>query len=78
MPLRTVNREQAWLLPPALDDLLSHDHPARFVGTFVDGLLRDTCSEMEIHLDGDPPGAPAYSPQENRKKPAGSNSLSSS
>jgi len=54
MPLRSVNREQAWLLPPALDDLLSHEHPARFVGTFVDGLLRDACSEMEIHLDGDP------------------------
>ncbi len=38
----------------APDDLLSHGHPARFVGAFVDGLLRDTCSEMEIHLDGDP------------------------
>ena len=78
MPLPTVNRELAWLLPPALDDLLFQDHPARFVGTLVDGLLRDTCSEMEIYLDGDPPGAPAYGPHENRRKPAGSNSLSSS
>ena len=61
MPLRPVNREQAWLLPPALDELLALDHPARFVGVFVDGLPRDVCSEMEIDLDGDPLGAAALS-----------------
>ncbi len=60
MPLRPVNREQAWLLPPTLDDLLSQDHPARFVGTVVDGLPRDAWSEMEIELDGDPLGAPGF------------------
>ena len=63
MPLRPVNREQAWLLPPALDELLAQDHPARFVGAFVDGLPRDAWSEMEIDLDGDPLGAPAYHPK---------------
>ncbi len=63
MPLRPVNREQAWLLPPALDELLAQDHPARFVGAFVDGLPRDAWSEMEIDLDGDPLGAPAYHPR---------------
>ncbi len=63
MPLRPVNREQAWLLPPALDELLAQDHPARFVGAFVDGLPRDVWSEMEIDLDGDPLGAPAYHPR---------------
>ncbi len=52
MPLRPVNREQAWLLPPALDELLAQDHPARFVAAFVDGLPRDAWSEMEIDLDG--------------------------
>ena len=39
MPLRPVNREQWWLLPPTLDDLLAQYHPARFVAAFVDGLV---------------------------------------
>ncbi len=62
MPLRPVNREQAWLLPPILDDLLPTDHSARFVAAFVDGLDRDAWKGMEIDLSGDPLGAPAYHP----------------
>ena len=31
MPLRDMDREQMWLLPPSLDELLPLDHPARFV-----------------------------------------------
>ena len=63
MPIREVNREQAWLLPPSLDELLSQDHPARFVSAFVDELGAGGWSELGISLEGEPLGAPAYDPQ---------------
>ena len=37
MPIRPFNREQAWLLPPSVDDLVASDHPARFVHMLFDG-----------------------------------------
>ncbi len=49
MPLRPVNRDQGWLLPPTLDELLPDDHPARFVAAFVEGL--DSASWVERVLD---------------------------
>ena len=63
MPLRDMDREQMWLLPPTLDELLPSDHPARFVAEFVDALDREDWAEMDVAIDGDPLGAPGYHPR---------------
>ena len=38
MPFRSYCRDQIWLLPPSLEDLLPEDHPAGFMGMFLDEL----------------------------------------
>ena len=60
MPVRAFRREQQWLLPPSLDDVLEPDHPARFVAAFIDAIDAEAWTEMGIVLSGDPEGAPAY------------------
>ena len=63
MPLRPMVREQMWMLPPTLDELLPLDHPARFVAEFVDALDRDAWAELGVDIEGDSMGAPAYHPR---------------
>ena len=63
MPLREMDREQAWLLPPTLDELVALDHPARFVAEFVDALSRDDWVGLGVEPDGEALGAPAYHPR---------------
>ena len=63
MPLRPMGREQMWMLPPTLDELLPLDHPARFVAEFVDALDREDWGELGVKIDGEVLGAPAYHPR---------------
>ena len=38
MPIRPFTRDQVWLLPPTMDDLVPSDHVVRFVATYVESL----------------------------------------
>lgn len=63
MPIRPLHREQAFLLPPSLDELIPDDHPARFVAGVVDSLDESFWEELGIKFEGDSLGAPAYHPR---------------
>jgi len=50
-------------LPPTLDDILPEDHPARFIAAFAEEMVRDVWANMEIDVDSNPQGVPAYHPR---------------
>ena len=62
MPIRLMHREQMFLLPPSVDELIGADHPARFVGALVDALDHAAWAALEVVPEGDPLGAPSYAP----------------
>ena len=59
MPFRDMSREQAWLLPPSLEELVPPDHPAMFGAGFVDALGQRGWAELDVRMEGGPLGAPA-------------------
>ena len=63
MPWREWDREQVWLMPPSLDEVLADDHPARLVAAFVDSLTAAEWAELGVDLGGQALGAPAYHPR---------------
>ncbi|MCL5257369.1 MAG: IS1182 family transposase [Chloroflexi bacterium] len=63
MPVRPFSRDQSWLLPPSLDELVPEDHSVRFVAAFVDSLDASAWDELGIRLAGDPLGTAAYHPR---------------
>ena len=63
MPWRDWDREQVWLMPPSLDEVLADDHPARLVAAFVDSLTAAEWAELGVDLAGQALGAPAYHPR---------------
>jgi transposase len=60
MPYRTFSREQDWLLPPSLGDLLASDHLVRFVAEFVDLLELE---QVGILAEPAVEGVPSYHPR---------------
>jgi len=57
VPTRNYARDQVWLMPPSLGDLVPTDHVARFVAGFVDAL---NFTELGLVTQPGRMGAPSY------------------
>ena len=60
MPFISYSRDQDWLLPPSLGELIPADHPVRFIAEVVDQLPWD---EVGISHLPKSEGKPSYPPQ---------------
>jgi len=60
MPVRPLTRGQAWLMPPSLDQMISPDHPVRFVAAFVDQFDYRAWHELGVQVEGAVEGGPSY------------------
>jgi transposase len=63
MPNRPFSREETWLFPPTLDELVPADHPVRYVAMFVDQQDRGEWLKLGIAPEGEVRGAPGYAPE---------------
>lgn len=57
MPMRPFTRDQQWLLPPTIEDLIPQDHVVHFVAAFVDSL---DLGELGLHQTPAVRGEPEY------------------
>jgi transposase len=62
MPERPFCREQAYLLPPSLDEWVAIDHPVRFVEAFVAQAMPATRAALGLSQPAEQIGAPRYAP----------------
>jgi hypothetical protein len=60
LPTRSFYLQQAWLLPPTLDELIPDDHPVHFIAEFIDSIDQQVWLDLEIKLEDESLGAPAY------------------
>ncbi len=58
MPQIRADYKQVFLLPPAIDDWIGPDHPARFIGDFVDSLDLEV---LGFRVPNGETGRPPYS-----------------
>lgn len=63
MPQRPDTRDQLFLLPPSLDELIGDAHPVRYVAIFVGALTAEDWVELGVSQTADPSGAPRYAPE---------------
>lgn len=63
MPFRPFSRQNTWLFPPTLDELIPANHPVRFIAAIVESLDRAAWIKMGINPDGEVLGAAGYDPR---------------
>lgn len=63
MPVRRYVREEGWLLPDSLDELIASDDPVRFVAAYIDSFTEADWTRLGISQTGAARGADRYHPR---------------